>query len=408
MELNYQRPRKLEIEELTPTYGRFSAEPFERGYGTTIGIALRRVLLSLIEGTAISAVRIEGVLHEFSTMPGVYEDVLNIILNLRNIPFKLNVEESRMIKIEKLTPGEVLSSDIITDSDVEVLDKNIHIAYLEEGATFKAEVLIKKGTGFKLAEQNFDESLPVDFVAVDANFSPIEKVKYTILPARVGKQTDYEKLILEVWTNGSISPQETVSKAGKILRDHLAICLNYQDREKVIAIDDQDMGNVIEGKFDVLERSVESMGLSVRALKCLKKLGVDYIYELIEKTEHELLNSKNFGKKSLEEIIQKLQEYDMILGQKLPESIKSDLARKLAKEKEEEEDDDSDEIDNPKVREHKRERRERLREEEEDDEKDEDEIDEDDDEYDDMDEDEEEDNDEDDDDYEYESEASKE
>ena len=232
MELNYQRPRKLEIEELTPTYGRFSAEPFERGYGTTIGIALRRVLLSLIEGTAISAVRIEGVLHEFSTMPGVYEDVLNIILNLRNIPFKLNVEESRMIKIEKLTPGEVLSSDIITDSDVEVLDKNIHIAYLEEGATFKAEVLIKKGTGFKLAEQNFDESLPVDFVAVDANFSPIEKVKYTILPARVGKQTDYEKLILEVWTNGSISPQETVSKAGKILRDHLAICLNYQDREK--------------------------------------------------------------------------------------------------------------------------------------------------------------------------------
>ncbi|HLP44467.1 MAG TPA: DNA-directed RNA polymerase subunit alpha [Candidatus Kapabacteria bacterium] len=389
MELNYQRPRKLEIEELTPTYGRFSAEPFERGYGTTIGIALRRVLLSLIEGTAISAVRIEGVLHEFSTMPGIYEDVLNIILNLRNIPFKLNVEEPRMIRIEKITPGEVVSGDIISDSDVEVLDKNVHIAYLEEGATFRAEILIKKGTGFKLAEQNFDESLPVDFVAVDANFSPIEKVKYTILPARVGKQTDYEKLILEVWTNGSISPQETVSRAGKILRDHLAICLNYQDREKVIAIDEQDIGNGIEGKFDVLERSVESMGLSVRALKCLKKLGVDYIYELIEKTEHELLNSKNFGKKSLEEIIQKLAEYDMILGQKLPESIKSELARKLAKEKEDE-DEDNDDLITSKARDHKKERRERQRDEEDDldDEDDEDDEDDDIDMYDEEDEDE--------------------
>lgn len=358
MELNYQRPRKLEIEELTPTYGRFSAEPFERGYGTTIGIALRRVLLSLIEGTAISAVRIEGVLHEFSTIPGVYEDVLNIILNLRNIPFKLNVDEPRMIKIEKVTHGEVVSGDIITDSDVEVLDKHVHIAYLEEGTAFKAEILIKRGTGFRLAEQNFDDTLPVDFIAVDANFSPIEKVKYTILPARVGKQTDYEKLILEVWTNGSISAQESVSRAGKILRDHLAICLNYQDREKVISIDEQEIGTGIENKFDILERSVESMGLSVRALKCLKKLGVDYIFELIEKTEHELLNSKNFGKKSLEEIIQKLNEYEMVLGQKVPDGIKSDLARKLAKDKEEEDDEDSEAAGISKARDHKRDRRE--------------------------------------------------
>ena len=144
MELSYQRPRRLEIEELTSSYGRFSAEPFERGYGSTIGIALRRVLLSLIEGTAISAVRVEGVLHEFSTIPGVYEDVLNIILNLRNIPFKLNVDEPRMIGIEKNAPGEILSGDIITDSDVEVLDKNIHVAYLEDGAEFKAEILVKK------------------------------------------------------------------------------------------------------------------------------------------------------------------------------------------------------------------------------------------------------------------------
>ncbi|MCP5108803.1 MAG: DNA-directed RNA polymerase subunit alpha [bacterium] len=348
MELNYQRPRKLEVEELTPTYGRFCAEPFERGYGSTIGIALRRVLLSLIEGTAISSVRIDGVLHEFSTIPGVYEDVLNIILNMRNIPFKLNVDEPKMIKIEVDTPGEILSGDIITDSDVEVLDKDIHIAYLEEGARFKAELLINKGTGFSLAEQNFDESLPVDFIAVDANFNPVEKVKYTVLPARVGKQTDYEKLILDVWTNGSISPQETVSRAGKILRDHLAICLNYQDREKLIPADEQDSGTGIENKFEYLEKSVESMGLSVRALKCLKKLGVDFVYELIEKTEHELLNSKNFGKKSLEEIIAKLAEYEMVLGQKLPENVKFELSKKLEKESTENEEisvEEGDDID---------------------------------------------------------------
>lgn len=342
MEYNYQRPRKLEVEELNSDYGRFTAEPFERGYGSTIGIAMRRVLLSLIAGTAISAVRIEGVLHEFSSIPGVYEDVLNIILNLRNIPFKLNIDEAKVVRIEKNTAGEILSSDIETDSDVEVLDKNIHIAYLEEGAEFKAELIVKKGLGFTLAEQNFDESLPVDFIAVDSNFNPVEKVKYTVKPARVGKRTDYEKLILEVWTDGSISPKECVSRAGKILRDHLAICLDYQDREKLLPTDEQDSGTGIESKFEILERSVESMGLSVRALKCLKKLGVDFIFELIEKTEHELLNSKNFGKKSLEEIIAKLAEFDMVLGQKLPDSIKTDLEEKLSRKRNTEGDDSGD------------------------------------------------------------------
>jgi DNA-directed RNA polymerase subunit alpha len=342
MDFNYQRPRKLEVEELTPSYGRFSAEPFERGYGTTIGIALRRVLLSLIEGTAISAVRIEGVLHEFSSIPGVYEDVLNIILNLRNIPFKLNIDEPKIVRLERASVGEVLSGDIVSDSDVEVLDPNIHIAYLEEGAEFKAEILVKKGTGFDLAEQNFDESLPVDFIAVDSNYNPVEKVKYTVKPARVGKKTDYEKLTLEVWTNGSISPKECVSLAGKILRDHLAICLDYQERDKFVPADDQETGTGIESKYEILERNVESMGLSVRALKCLKKLGVDYIFELIEKTEHELLNSKNFGKKSLEEIIAKLSEYDMVLGQKLPENIKVELEDRLAKGRNDADDNDSE------------------------------------------------------------------
>lgn len=329
MNLKYQRPRKLEVEELNPRYGRFVAEPFERGYGTTVGIALRRVLLSLIEGCAVTAIRIEGVLHEFSSIPGIYEDVLNVILNLKNIPFKLNSEEPRLVRIEKSGPGEVLSGDIFSDSDVEVLDRNVHVAYLEDNAQFNADILIKKGSGFKLADQNYDETLAVDFIPVDANFSPVEKVNYTIHPSRVGKTTDYEKLVIEIWTNGGISPQECLARAGKILRDHLVIFLDYQDKEKIKGAVEAEGGVAIEGKSEFLERMVESLGLSVRALKCLKRLGVDYVFELVEKTEHELLNSKNFGKKSLEEIISKLSEYELGLGQRLPEPLKAELQAKF-------------------------------------------------------------------------------
>ncbi len=329
MELNYQRPRILEVEELTGQYGRFVAEPFERGYGSTIGIALRRVLLSLVEGYAITAIRIEGVLHEFSLIPGVFEDVLNIILNLKAIPFKLKDVDSKIIKIEKKGAGEILSGDIIVDGDVEILDKTVHIAHLEENASFNAEIVLKKGVGYKLAEQNFDEELSIDFIPVDSNFSPIDKVKYSIIPARVGKKTDYERLIVEVWTDGSISPRETVSIAGKILRDHLAIYLNYQDTDIVIPSIEQTSEFAIESKSDLLEKNVEAMGLSVRALKCLKRLGVDYIFELIEKSEHELLNSKNFGKKSLEEIIVKLHDLELSLGQKIPEALRENILARL-------------------------------------------------------------------------------
>ncbi len=331
MNFKYQRPRRLEVEELTSNYGRFNAEPFERGYGTTIGIALRRVLLSLMEGAAMTAVRIEGVLHEFSIIPGIYEDVLNIILNMKNVPFKMNSDETKILKIEKTGPGEVLSGDIQTDNSIEVLDKNIHIAYLEENTKFQAEIIVKKGIGFKLSDQNFDDTLSVDYIPVDANYNPVEKVNYTILPSRVGKTTDYEKLVIEIWTNGSISPKETLTRAGKILRDHLAIFLDYQDKEKLKTVSEQDIGLVVESKSEFLEKTVESMGLSVRALKCLKRLGVDYIYELVEKSEHELLNSKNFGKKSLEEIISKLMEYELGLGQRLPDKLREELQSKFKK-----------------------------------------------------------------------------
>jgi DNA-directed RNA polymerase subunit alpha len=232
--------------------------------------------------------------------------------------------------LEKKGAGEILSGDIIADSDVEILDKTVHIAHLEEGASFSAEIVLKKGVGYKLAEQNFDEELPIDFIPVDSNFSPIDKVKYSIEPARVGKKTDYEKLIVEVWTDGSISPRETVSIAGKILRDHLAIYLNYQDTDTAIPMIEHNSEFAIENKTDLLEKNVEAMGLSVRALKCLKRLGVDYIYELIEKTEHELLSSKNFGKKSLEEIIMKLTGLELSLGQKLPENLKEMLVSRLS------------------------------------------------------------------------------
>ncbi len=339
MELNYQRPRILEVEELSDNYGKFVAEPFERGYGSTIGIALRRVLLSLVEGYAITAIRIDGVLHEFSLIPGVFEDVLNIILNLKAIPFKLKDVDTKIIKIQKTGAGEILSGDIETDSDVEILDKSIHIAHLEENASFSAEIVLKRGVGYKLAEQNFDEELPIDFIPVDSNFSPIDKVKYSILPARVGKKTDYEKLIVEVWTDSSISPRETVSIAGKILRDHLAIYLNYQDTDIVIPSIEQKSEFAIESKSELLEKNVEAMGLSVRALKCLKRLGVDFIFELIEKSEHELLNSKNFGKKSLEEIIMKLHDLELSLGQKLPETLRESIIARLEVAKTEENED---------------------------------------------------------------------
>jgi len=331
MNLKYQRPRKLDVEELTPNYGRFSAEPFERGYGTTIGISLRRVLLSLIEGAAITAIRMDGVLHEFSLIPGIYEDVLNIILNMKTIPLKMTGDEAKTVRIEKTGPGEILSGDIITDSSVELLDKNVHLAYMEEGAKFQAEIIIKRGLGFKLSDQNFDETLPVDFIPVDANFNPVEKVNYTILPSRVGKTTDYEKLVIEVWTNGSISPKDALARSGKILRDHLVVFIDYQDKEKLKAGSEQESDSDIESKTEFLEKTVESMGLSVRALKCLKRLNVDYIFELVEKTEHELLNSKNFGKKSLEEIISKLVEYNLGLGQKIPESLRAEFKEKFQK-----------------------------------------------------------------------------
>jgi len=325
MYFEYQRPRKMEIEEVKPDFIRISAEPFERGYGTTMGIALRRVLMSLIEGSAVTAIRINGVLHEFSIIPGIYEDVLNIILNIKSIPFKLNVKEERIVRMSKTGPGKATSADIICDNDVEVLDKGVHVAFLEEGAKLDIEIVLKNGVGFKLADQNYDENLPVDFISLDANFNPLRKVSYKVLPARVGKKTDYDKLVFEVQTNGSVPPMETIARAAQILRDHLAIFLDFQDRQQLVVSSEQEFLEIDEDQVEFLGRKIEVLGLSIRALKCLKKLDVNYVYQLVEKTEEELLDSKNFGKKSLEEVMIKINDFNLVLGKKLPPEIRDKI-----------------------------------------------------------------------------------
>ncbi|MBC7360875.1 MAG: DNA-directed RNA polymerase subunit alpha [Candidatus Aminicenantes bacterium] len=303
-ELGFQRPRYLECdyETLTDTYGRFQAQPFERGYGITIGNSLRRILLSSITGAAITAVRISGVLHEFSTIPGVVEDVTHIILNLKTIPLKLKVNEPRRMTLKAVGPAEVKSGDIVHDSDIEILDPNIHIATLDVDGKLEMEMVVKNNRGYVTADQNFDSDLSVDFIPLDSSHSPILKVNYTVEPARVGKRIDYESLTLEIWTNGAIRPTDALSQAAKIMRDHLSIFLNIVDEplEKEAMVPKKEIPYI--DKIEVLANTIDHLELSVRANNCLRAAGISYVYELVQKTEEELLRTKNFGRKSLLEI----------------------------------------------------------------------------------------------------------
>ena len=303
-ELGFQRPRFLEpdYETLTETYGRFKAQPFERGYGITIGNSLRRILLSSITGAAITAVRISGVLHEFSTIPGVVEDVTHIILNLKTIPLKLKVNEPRRMTLKVVGPAEVKSGDIVHDSDVEILDPNVHIATLDVDGKLEMEMVVKNNRGYITADQNFDSDLSVDFIPLDSSHSPVLKVNYTVEPARVGKRIDYESLTLEIWTNGAIRPSEALSQAAKLMRDHLVIFLNIVDEplEKEIMIPRKEIPYL--DKVEVLAQTIDHLELSVRANNCLRAAGIGYVYELVQRTEEQLLQTKNFGRKSLAEI----------------------------------------------------------------------------------------------------------
>ena len=339
-EFGFQRPKLLECdyETLTSTYGRFTAQPFERGYGTTVGNALRRILLSSIKGAAITAVRIQGVLHEFSTIPGVVEDVTDIILNLKSIPLKLKGEGPSVLTLRKEGPVTATSADLTGDGDVEVLDKTVAIASLDKDGLLDAELIVENNRGFITADQNFDETRSIDTIPLDSSHSPILKVNYRVEPARVGKRIDYEKLTLEIWTTGAVAPVEALAQAAKIMRDHLIIFLNVVDERA----DSEPVAAKREipyaGQTELLAKPIEHLELSVRSNNCLRSAGIEKIYELVMKSEEELLKTKNFGRKSLGEIKETLVTLglglNLDLNPKLLERIKGETKEK-AKETEE-------------------------------------------------------------------------
>lgn len=313
---DFQLPIQLELEQETTssTYGKFTAEPFERGFGTTIGNALRRVLLSSLTGAAVTSVKIEGASHEFSTLPGVTEDVTIIILNVKNLRLKLHTDRAKAVRLKKKGPGTVYASDIERGAEVTILNPDLHIATLDKNGVLDMELMIKPGRGYMPADRNKEEGLPIGVIPVDSTFSPIKRVNFHVEHARVGRMTDYDKLNLEVWTDGSITPQEAVSSSASILREHLAICIPSEDVKEVELDSAQSETQMELNKH--LARSVNELELSVRAANCLKKANIKTIDDLVRKTEMEMLKTKNFGKKSLNEIKEVLAEMGLSLGNK--------------------------------------------------------------------------------------------
>ena len=312
----FQIPKKLEFEaeSLTNTYGKFSAEPFERGFGTTIGNSLRRVLLSSLEGAAVTSIRIEGVLHEFSSIPGVVEDVTDIILNIKKLRFKMHTDKPKTISIDVEGPGAVYGSHIDTDADIEVLTPDLLIATLDKDARFTIEMTVKKGRGYVPSEKNKEPDMPIGVVPVDSIFSPIQRVNYWVESARVGQETDYDKLIMEVITDGSVRPDDAVAYGAKILKDHLGIFINFEEEGEIIEAEAEE----VEDKFNEnLLRSVNELELSVRSANCLKNANIKTIADLVQKSEGEMLKTKNFGRKSLNEIKEILTEMGLSFGMKI-------------------------------------------------------------------------------------------
>ena len=289
----FQKPKRLvaNTETLTERYGQFTAQPFQRGFGTTIGNSLRRVLLSSIEGAAITAIRIEGVDHEFSPIPGVVEDATDIILNLKQVPFKVIGDSIKTVRLVADKAGEVFSSQIQTDADVEVLDRGLHIATVSSGGKLDIEMRLKSGRGYVSADKNFDEDLAIGYIPIDSVHSPVRKVNFTVEAARLGQMTDYDKLTIEVWTNGAISPQDSIGHAAKLLKDHMTIFINF---EEITEATEEPAERSLDRVSDQLNRSVEELELSVRSYNCLKNAGIQTIGELVQKSESEMLRTKNF------------------------------------------------------------------------------------------------------------------
>jgi DNA-directed RNA polymerase subunit alpha len=312
----FQKPKRLvaNTETLTDRYGMFTAQPFQRGFGTTIGNSLRRVLLSSIEGAAITAVRIEGVEHEFSPIPGVVEDATDIILNLKQIPFKIAGEGVKLVRLSVDQPGDVRSGQIETGADVEVLDRDVHVATVSEGGRLSIEMRLKTGRGYVSADKNFDEDLALGYIPIDSVHSPVRKVNFAVEAARLGQMTDYDKLTIEVWTNGAVSPQDSIGYAAKLLKDHMAIFINFEEvPEQAEEVSERGLDKMNE----VLNRSVEELELSVRSYNCLKNANIQTIGELVQKTEAEMLRTKNFGRKSLNEIKEILANMGLSLGMRI-------------------------------------------------------------------------------------------
>jgi DNA-directed RNA polymerase subunit alpha len=312
------RPKRLEVEKdtLTLFYGKFVAEPFERGFGITIGNSLRRILLSSLQGAAITSVKIDGVLHEFSTIPGVKEDVTEVILNLKEVRLKLHTEGPKIIRVKTEGPKVLKAGDIQTGDAVEILNPDHYIATLSRDSKLSMEMMVKMGRGYIPAERNKEENQPIGTIPMDAIFSPIKKVNYTVTNARVGQITDYDKLTLELWTDGSLNPEEAVAHAAKILKEQLSIFIIFEEEEEEeeeSATEQTESEKLNENLF----RSVDELELSVRSANCLKHANIKLIGDLVQKTEAEILATKNFGRKSLNEIKEILSDMGLSLGMKL-------------------------------------------------------------------------------------------
>ncbi len=312
----FQRPKRLECdhETLTPTYGKFWAQPFERGYGTTVGNALRRVLLSSVEGAAITAIKIDGVLHEFSSIPGVVEDTIDLILNLKTIPIKLSSGHPETIYLKAEGAMELKAAHIESNPNVEILNPEIHIATLSEEAHLNIEMRVKPGRGYVSADRNFDHDLSIGYIPIDSIHSPVKKVNYTVEDARLGQTTDYDKLTIELWTNGAVSPQSALGLGSKLLKDHLSIFINFEETPEM---DVEKVDRDRERTRENLMRSIEELELSVRSYNCLKNADIKTIADLVQRSEAEMLKTKNFGRKSLNEIKELLTEMDLSLGMKI-------------------------------------------------------------------------------------------
>lgn len=309
------KPKKLEVDKLTATYGKFVAEPLERGYGVTIGNTLRRILLSSLRGAAITSVKFPGVLHEFSTMPGVKEDVSDIILNLKQVRLRVDGEGQRNLKIKVSGSRAVKAGDIECDHTVTVLNPELHIATIGKDGKFECELTASSGRGYVPAEKNKSATLPVGAIPIDSVFQPVIRVNFDVTHARVGQRTDYDKLTLEIWTTGAVEPQTAIGIASKILKDQVSVFIPFEEGDEA---EGGGAGSDLKSRFNEnLFKTVDELELSVRSQNCLKNANIKFIGEMVQKTEQEMLKTKNFGRKSLNEIKEIIQQMGLDFGQKI-------------------------------------------------------------------------------------------